>query len=188
MSNICPIHKNVKESYRSISLLPILGKIHEKVICDSLYDYFVNNKLLTPRQSGFIKVDSCTNQLLAITHEIHENLYVNPSIDTMDVFLDMSKAFDKVWHHGLIFKLKTYRIQPNLLALISNYLCNRHQGVVLNGITHSWKSIRPGVHQGSVLGPLHFLIFINDLPDEPVCNPKLFADNVSLISVMHDQN
>ena len=76
MSNVCPIHKkeskNLKESYRPISLLPILGKMFEKVLFDSLYKYFINNNLLTPCQSGFIKGDSCVNQLLAITHEIHK--------------------------------------------------------------------------------------------------------------------
>ena len=82
----------------------------------------------------------------------------------------------------------TYGIQPNLLTLMSNYLCNRQQRFVLNGITSSGKSISSGVPQGSVLGPLLFLIFINDLPDELVCNPKRFAADDSLISVMHDQN
>ena len=90
MSNVCPIHKkeakNLKENYRPISLLPILGEMFEKVIFDSLYDYFINNKLLTPCQSGFIKGDSCVNQLLAITHEIHKNLDANPSIDTIGFF------------------------------------------------------------------------------------------------------
>ena len=93
MSNVCPIHKkeskNLKENYRPVSLLPILGKIFEKVIFNSLYEYFVNNKLLTPCQSGFIKGDSCVNQLLAISHEIHRNLDANPSLDTIGVFLDM---------------------------------------------------------------------------------------------------
>ena len=116
MSNICPIHKkelkNVKENYRPISLLPILGKMFEKVIFDSLYDYFVNNKLPTPRQSGFIEGDSYVNQLLAITHEIHKHSDTNPSIDTIGVFLDMSKAFDKVWHNGLVCKLNPTELSP----------------------------------------------------------------------------
>ena len=94
MSNVCPIHKkdakNRKENYRPISLLPILSKIFDKVIFDSHYDYFIHNDLLTPCQSGFIKGDSCVNQLLAITHEIHKNLDANPSIDTVGIFLDMS--------------------------------------------------------------------------------------------------
>ena len=86
----------------------------EKVIFDSLCDYFVNNKLLPPRQSGFIKGDSCVNQLLAITHEIHKSLNANPSINTISVWLDMSNDFDKVWHNALICKLESYGILPNL--------------------------------------------------------------------------
>ena len=119
MSNVCPIHKkeskNLKENYRPISLLPILGKMFEKVLFDSLYDYFINNNLLTPCQSGFIKGDSCVNQLLAIAHEIHKNL------DAIGVFLDMSKAFDKVWHNGLICKLQSCGIQPQLLFLLIKF-------------------------------------------------------------------
>ena len=192
MSNVCPVHKkglkNIKSNYRPISLLPILGKIFEKVIFDSLYDFLTNNKFLTSCQSGFIKGDSCVNQLLAITHEIHKNLDANPSIDTIGVFLDMSKAFDKVWHNGLICKLKSYGIQSKLLALLNNYLSYRKQRVVINGVTSSWKPIISGVPQGSVLGPLLFLVFINDLPDNLTCNPKLFADDVSLNAVMHDKD
>ena len=192
MSNVCPIHKkdskNKKENYRPISLLPILSKIFEKVLFDSLYDYFVTNKFLNPCQSGFIKGDSCVNQLLAITHEIHQNLDANPSVDTVGVFLDMSKAFDKVWHKGLLCKLQSYGIDSKLLSLLNNYLSNRKQRVILNGVTSSWKPIKSGVPQGSILGPLLFLIFINDLPDGLICNPKLFADDVSLNALMYDKN
>ena len=114
------IDTTAKANDRPISPLPILGKMFEKIIFDFLYEYFINNKLLTSCQSGFIKGDSCVNQLVAITHEIHKNLDVNPSIDTIGVFLDMSKAFDKVWHGGLIFKLKSYGIQSQLLVLLSS--------------------------------------------------------------------
>ena len=110
---VTPVHKkeskNLKVNYRPISLLSILGKTFEKVLFDSLYDYFINNKL-TPCQFGFIKGDSCANQLLAINHKIHKYMDVNPSIDTIGVFLDVSKVFDKVWHNGLICKLQSYRI------------------------------------------------------------------------------
>ena len=112
----------------------------------------------------------------------------NPSIETIGVFLDMSKAFDRVGHSALIRKLQSYGIQSKLLVLLENYLFNRKQKVVLNGVTSTWKPIKSGVPQGSVLGPLLFLFFINDLPDNLICNPKFFADDVSLNAVMYDND
>ena len=136
----------------------------------------------------FIKGDSCVNQLLAITHEIHKNLDANPSTDTIGVFIDMSKAFDKVWHNGLVSKFQSYGIQSQLLFRLKNYLFKRKQRVVINGVKSSWKPIKSGVPQRSVLGPLLFLLFINDLPDNLICNPKPFADDVSLNAVMYEKN
>ena len=143
----------------------------EKVIFDSLYDYFVDNKLLTTRPSGFIKVDLCVDQLLAITHEIHTNLDANPSIDTIGVFLDMSKT----WHNALICKLKSYGIQPNLPTLVSNYRCNRQQRVVVNGITSSWKSISSGIPKARYWVLSFFLI---SLMASLVCMTKIHILNV----------
>ena len=78
---------------------------------------------------------------MAITQSIHKNLDTDPSIDTRSVFLDMSKAFDKMWHEGLIFKLRSYGIESKLLLLFENYLHNRKQRVILNGVTFSWKPV-----------------------------------------------
>ena len=125
-------------------------------------------------------------QLLHITHSIHNNLDANPSIDTRGVFLDMSKVFEKVWHDGLVFKFRSYVVESKCLSLLSNYLYNRKQRVILNGVTSSWKPVQWSVPQGSVLEPLLFHIFINDLPNKLVCNPKLFVDDVSLDAVMFD--
>ena len=102
------------------------------------------------------------------------------------VFLDILKAFDKVWHDDLIFKLKSYGVEGELLLLLKNFLHNREQRVVLNGQTFEWKRIYSRVPQGSVLGPLLFLIYINDLPDGITSMCKIFADDTSLFSkVLH---
>ena len=99
----------------------------------------------------------------------------------------MSKAFDKVWHEGLILKLNQYGISENLLCFIKCFLKNRKQRVVLNGQTSSWTNVFASVPQGS-FGPLFFLIYINDLSDDLSSNPKLFANDTSLFSVVHDKN
>ena len=103
------------------------------------------------------------------------------------MFLDISKAFDKVWHEGLVFKLKTYGIFGPLLDLTVSYLSNRQQRVVLNGKTSVWSYIRAGVPQGSVLGPLFFLVYINDLVDDISSDAKLFAGDTSLFTVVYDE-
>ena len=189
-SNVCPVHKkeskNLCSNYRPISLLPIFSKIFEKIIYDSLYRYIITNKLLNPCQSGFQKGDSCVSQLLKITHDIFKNLDSNPPVITRSIFLDMSKAFDKVWHEGLLFKLKSYGVEGTLFNMLHNYLSNRKQRVTINGQESDWKNISSGVPQGSVLGPLLFLLYVNDLADNLQCNPKLFADDVSLNEHMNN--
>ena len=140
--------------------------------------FFTENKLISKNQSGFIPGDSTINQLLAITTEIFNAF---ESVDeTRAVFLDISKAFDKVWHEGLVFKLRQNGIKDNLINLITSFLSNREQRVVLNGVQSNWEHIYSGVPQGSVLGPLLFLIYINDLSENINSKLKLFADDSSL--------
>ena len=126
IANVVPVHKkeekNLLRNYRPISLLPIFSKIFERVIYNCLFNYFVTNKLFTPAQSGFLPGDSCIAQLLSIIHEIQTNFDTNPPADVRGVFLDISKAFDKVWHKGLIFKLKSYGVEGDLLSLLECYL------------------------------------------------------------------
>ena len=104
------------------------------------------------------------------------------------MFLDISKAFDKVWHERLILKLNQYGISENLLRLIKCFLKNRKQRVALNGQTSSWTNVLAGVPQGSILSPLFFLIYINDVSDDFSSNPKLFADDAFIFSVIRDKN
>ena len=191
-ANVVPSHnkedKNLIKNYRPISLLPIFSKIFERIIYNSLLNYFLSNKLFTPSQSGFLPGDSCIAQLLSIIHEIQTSFDENPTVAVRGVFLDISKAFDKVWHKGLLFKLKIYGVEGQFLSLLGNYLENREQRVVLNGQTSEWKKINSGVPQGSVLGPLLFLIYINDLPDALTSMCKIFADDTSLFSKVLDVN
>ena len=191
-ANIIPIHKkgdkmDVK-NYRPISLLPICGKLFEKVIYNTLYKYYESNDILNVNQSGFRQGDSCINQLINITHDVFQSFDSNPPLEVRGVFLDISKAFDRVWHKGLLFKLKSNGIEGNLFNLIESFLCNRLQRVVLNGQNSKWEKIAAGVPKGSILGPLLFLIYINDISDNLESNVKLFADDTSIFSVVLDPN
>ena len=145
-------------------------------------------QLLSPNQSGFRPSDSCVNQLPAITHEMFQAFDCNPPPEVRPVFLDISKAFDKVRHKGLLYKLKSMAISGVFYNLPQNYLSGRFQSVVLNGQTSSWRPVLAGVPQGSILGPLPFLIYINDLPNELKSNVKLFADDTSLFTTVKDKN
>ena len=149
-----------------------------------MFSFFLANNLLAPNQSGFKPGDSCINQLLSITHEICSSF--DDGFEVRSVFLDISKALDKVWHEEIIFKLQQNGISDDLLNILSDFLRNRKQRVTLNGQSSAWTNVNSGVPQGSILGPLLFLIYINDLPDGLSCNAKLFADDTSLFSVVHD--
>ena len=110
-ANVVPIHKKGDKcnisNYHPISVLPICGKLFEKLIYHDLHKYLSINNILNSNQSGFRTGDSCANQIIEITHEILKSFDSNPTLEIRGVFLDISKAFDKVWHDGLVFKLKT---------------------------------------------------------------------------------
>ena len=185
-----PIHKKgdkkLIQNYRPVSLTPICGKTFEKLMFNSLFEYTENNNLLNPHQSGFRPGDSCVHQLLSITFDIYKSFDANPSLEVRGTFLAMSRAFDRVWHEGLLFKLKRLGLSEKFYGLINSFLSNRRQRVILNGQSSKWSPIKTGVPQESILGPLFFLDYINDLPKGLLCNPKLFADGTSIFSVVKD--
>ena len=191
-SNIVPVHKKgdkqIVDNYRPVSLLPILGKILERIIFNSVFEYLEENNLLCPNQSGFRHSDSCVYQLLSILHEIYKSFDCNPSKDARTIFLDLSKAFDRAWHDGLIYKTNRIGNTGNSLKLIESFLSNRFQRVILNGQSSSWTPVYVAVPQGSILGPLFFLIYINDLSKDMPSTVKLFPDDTSTFSVVDDVN
>ena len=162
------------------------GKFFPQIIFNNAFLLLEDNNLLTPNQSSFRPNDACVNQLLSIVHSIYSDFDHNPSLEVTGNFLDISKAFDKVWHDGLLHKLESFGISGNSLKLFHSCLNNRQQRVVLNGQYSNWALILSGVPQGSILGPLLFLIYINDLPENSKSSAKLFADDTSLFSTVYN--
>ena len=161
--NLVPVHKKESKTliktYWPISILPISSKIFETLVINSLFNYFTQNKCFTECQSGFLPGDTCVAQLLSIPSVILKSFNSGQPADMRGIFLDISKAFDKVWHEGLI----SYALDSDLLKLFIHYLEDRKQGVALNGFF--LENISVGVSQGSALSPILFLTYINDLSD-----------------------
>ena len=150
-------------------------KFLKKLSSTTFNNYLNTNNLIIKKQSGFRPGDSTTNQLLYLVNEIHKAFDDPKYLEVRAVFLDISKAFDKVWHDGLLIKLNQNGISVGLLKLFENYLHNSKQRVVLNGSYSDYSSIESGVPQGSVLGPLLFLVYINDLESNINSNIKFFC-------------
>ncbi len=158
----------------------------ERVVFNTMYAFFKKHGLLTERNSGFKENDSTINQLIHICNNIYKGLDL--SKDVCLVFLDVSKAFDKVYHKGLMFKLEQMGISGNLLKWIESYLKGRSQKVVINGVESNPRYINASVPQGSILGPLLFLVYVNDLVNDLETTPYLFADDTSLLEVINPRN
>ena len=182
-SNIVPIFKkdnaSIISNYRPISLLSAVGKTMERIVFKYLYNHLTDNFILSENQSGFQPGRSTVTQLVEIFHEFCKSMEAGKEIRV--VFLDISKAFDRVWHSGLLHKLQLAGVNGNLLAWFKDYLSERYQRVIINGQHSEWGVTNAGVPQGSVLGPILFLIFINDIVNTVSnCNIRLFADDTCL--------
>ena len=149
-----------------------------------MFEFFTDNESISSNKLGFKPGESCINQLLHITHDVSQSF--DDNLETRAVFLDILKAFDKDWHESLLYKVKQNGILGNLLNIMKDFLSLRKQRVFLNEQHSIWVDIEAGVSQGSILGPLFFLICINDLSDDLTSNPKLFA-MILLFSLLFSQ-
>ena len=185
-ANVTPVHKkgdlSLVSNYRPISLLNSVAKLFEKLVFKYLYNHLQDNNMLSSLQSGFIPGDSTVNQLAYLYHIFTEALDAGKEVRT--VFCDISKAFDRVWHEGLIYKLKAAGVSGDVLRWFQSYLSGRRQRVVLPGSLSEWVYIKAGVPQGSILGPLLFLLYINDIVKNIGSNIRLFADDTSLFIIV----
>ena len=188
MAEVIPIYKSgpkcLCSNYRPISILSPLSKIFEKCIYDQLYHYFDSHKLFSPDQYGFKKNSSTSDAVLDIYNCLLENL--DNKLTTCSVFLDLAKAFDTINHTILLRKLEKYGVRGLPLSLIKNYLTNRKQYTLVSGTKSHSKKVLCGVPQGSTLGPLLFIIYINDLPQATKFQVRLFADDTNL-TLSHSQ-
>ena len=186
LSNVCAVFKkgdpSLPSNYRPISLLNTLEKVFERIIFKHLFNFLKDTDFFTPVQSGFMPGDSTVNQLTFLYDKFCNAL--DNGLEVRAVFFDISKAFDKVWHRGLLFKLERAGIRGNLLSWFKDYLTNRRQKVVIPGASSDITYTSAGVPQGSILGPLLFLIYINDIVIDIRGNINLFADDTSLYFIV----
>ena len=189
-ANVIPLYK--KESmtnvnnYRPVSLLCVASKVFERIVFKYVFNHFKENFIINNFQSGFQSGRSTVTQLLELYHQFCKA--VDDKKEIRVVFLDIRKAFDKVWHNGILHKLSLCGIRGNLLKWFKSYLTNRMQRVTLRGQYSSWGKIGAGVPQGSVLGPLLFILYINDITSVVRhSNIRLFADDTCLFIEVDDR-
>ena len=187
---ISPIYKvgkkdrGIPENYRPISLTSVTSKVLEHIVYSNVMTHLAQLNILTDVQHGFRKRRGCETQLTLVINDLAKALNNTEQVDT--ILLDFSKAFDKVNHRKLYIKLRDYGIRGTLLDWFKDFLTGRTQQVVINGEMSSKAVIKSGVPQGTVLGPLLFLIYINDLPEKITSSLKLFADDSYMYRVINN--
>ena len=165
-------------NYRPVSLTSILCKVMEMFVCDALLDHLLSADLLSYDQFGFLPNRSCALQLLVVIEEWTKIVDRRGALDV--VYLDFKKAFDSVPHVRLISKLRAYGVGGNVLRWIQAFLHDRRQRVIVEGHHSGWATVSSGIPQGSILGPVLFLVFINDLPGVVKSAARLFADDTKM--------
>lgn len=191
-SNIVPVPKGSNgdkpSNYRPISLLPIISKVLERIIYSRVVDHLVSNCPLAANQWGFMPGKSTTSALLSATYDWFTMLEDGNEVGA--VFFDLTKAFDSVPHRKLLGKLQELGLNAYIVNWISDYLTNRTQSVVLNGVSSTTLPVLSGVPQGSILGPLLFLMYLNDINDTTISSGSklvLYADDILLYRAVHSQ-
>ena len=189
LARVICIHKKKSksnmENYRPVSLLSVVGKIYEKIIVEQLTSFFDKNHLLSRKQYGFRQTRSTQDLLLNLTSKWNKSL--DEGKYTYVIALDIAGAFDRVWHSGLITKLQSLGIDGKLLELIRNYLLNRSLSVVIGGHTSKMYPIQASVPQGSVIGPLLWNVYFNDLL-HLIPEAEAYADDCTLSFTCDDSN
>ena len=158
----------------------MVSKVFKKLVNNRIVDHLEKCDLFSDFQYGFSSSQSSADLLTVKSDGIARAF--NRSGATRAVTLDISKAFDRVWHAGLLHKLKSYGISGQIFSLISSFLSNRRLRVVLDGKSSQEYPVNVGVPQGSILGPTLFLLYINDLPDDVICDIAICADDTTLYS------